>query len=57
MRSSPDPVLYNLLDEALLGVEDDVGHREKLTLPGLIARLSQGAPTAPASVTRHCTVG
>jgi len=53
MRSSPDPVLYNLLDEALLGAEDDVGHREKLTLPGLIARLSQGAPTALTGVQAH----
>lgn len=40
----------NLLDEPLLGVEDDAGQRDRVTLPGLLARLSRGQPTALTAV-------
>lgn len=44
---------HDLLDEPLLGIEDDVGRREKVTLPGLLARLSQGMPTSLTAVQAH----
>lgn len=47
------PSLYNLLTEPLLGVEARDGHRERVTLPGLLARLSQGVPTALTAVQAH----
>jgi CRISPR system Cascade subunit CasA len=53
MPESRPLLLYNLLDESLLGVEDDQGHRERVTLPGLLARLSQGKPTALTAVQAH----
>lgn len=53
MPESPPLLLHNLLDELLLGVEDDQGHRKKVTLPGLLARLSQGLPTALTAVQAH----
>jgi CRISPR system Cascade subunit CasA len=53
MRNSSAPLLHNLLDEPLLGVEDDQGRRKKLTLPGLLARLSHGRPTALTAVQAH----
>ncbi len=53
MRSSSPPPLFNLLDEPLLGVEDDLGRRGKVTLPGLLARLSMGEPTSLTAVQAH----
>jgi CRISPR system Cascade subunit CasA len=46
-------LLHNLLDEPLLGVEDDQGHLDKVTLPGLLARLSHAKPTALTAVQAH----
>ena len=45
--------LYNLLDDALVGVEDGTGRRESVSLPGLLARLSQGVPTTLAALQAH----
>ena len=45
MSKSPPLLLHSLLDEPILGIEDDGGHRAKTTLPGLLARLPQGTPT------------
>lgn len=53
MPESPPRLLYNLLDEPLLGVEDQDGHRANVTLPGLLARLSHGTSTALTSVQSH----
>lgn len=53
MRNDSPPLLYNLLDEPLLGVEDDRGCREKVTLPGLLARLSTGTPTVLTALQAH----
>ena len=41
---------YDLLREPLLGVEDHEGRRTKVTLPGLLERLSQGIPTSLTAV-------
>lgn len=50
----PAPLLlYNLLDEPLLRIEDDHAHRDNVTLPGLLARLSQGKPTTLAALQAH----
>jgi CRISPR system Cascade subunit CasA len=50
----PAPLLlHSLLDEPVLGVEDDHGVRETVTLAGLLARLSNGAPTALTAVQAH----
>lgn len=53
MPESRPALLYNLLDEPLLGVEGEDGRPEKVTLPGLLARLSQGVPTALTGVQAH----
>ncbi len=49
----PDSMPYGLLDEPLLGAEDDAGVRVTVTLPGLLARLSQGVPTSLTAVQAH----
>jgi len=46
-------LLHNLLDEPLLGVEDQNGQRERVTLPGLLARLSRDVSTALTAVQAH----
>lgn len=53
MHESLPPLLHNLLDEPLLGIEDADGRREKVTLPGLLARLSHGTSTALTAVQAH----
>lgn len=53
MPQDSSSLLYNLLDEPLLGVEDLEGHRTKVTLPGLLARLSRGVPTALTATQAH----
>jgi len=53
MPSNVLPLLHNLLDEALFSVEDNLGRRTKVTLPGLLARLSLGMPTALTAVQAH----
>lgn len=45
--------LHSLLDDPLLGVEDDAGLRATVTLPGLLARLSSGTPTALTALQAH----
>jgi CRISPR system Cascade subunit CasA len=46
-------LLHDLLVEPLLGTEDDHGHLERVNLPGLLARLSHGSPTALTAVQAH----
>jgi len=46
-------LLHCLLDDPALGVEDDHGRRDKVSLPGLLARLSQGIPTTLTGVQAH----
>src|SRR5690348_15371509 len=46
-------LLHNLLEEPLFGVEDHDGRRDKVTLPGLLARLSRGTSTALTAVQAH----
>jgi CRISPR system Cascade subunit CasA len=41
---------HNLLDDELLGIEDDVAGRKRVSLPGLLARLSRGYPTTLTAV-------
>jgi CRISPR system Cascade subunit CasA len=53
MPESPQLVLYNLLEDPLLGVEDDNGRRDKVTLPGLLVRLSNGESTVLTGVQAH----
>ncbi len=53
MPDSVPLLLHNLLDEPLLGVEDNDDHRGKVTLPGLLARLSHGVPTTLTAVQAH----
>jgi CRISPR system Cascade subunit CasA len=50
---SSAPLLYNLLDEPLLGVEDGQGHRDRVTLPGLLARLGQREALSLTAVQAH----
>lgn len=49
----PAPVLYNLLDEPLLGVEDERGRRDRVTLPGLLSCLGRGESLALTAVQAH----
>lgn len=46
-------IRYNLLDEPLLGVEDATGRQKKVTLPGLLTRLSAGGAVALTAVQAH----
>ncbi|MFO0664566.1 MAG: hypothetical protein U0174_11480 [Polyangiaceae bacterium] len=46
-------ILYNFLDEALLGIEDAKGLRSRITLPGLLARLSCGESTSLTALQAH----
>lgn len=43
----------NLLDDAVLAVEGEKGKRDSTTLPGLLARLSQGKPTTLTALQAH----
>lgn len=45
--------LHDLLDDPILGIEDDVGSRKRVTLPGLLARLSQDVPTTLTALQAH----
>ncbi len=49
---SPDTE-YQLLDEPLFGVEDEAGWQHRLTLPGLLARLSSGAHAEFGALQAH----
>jgi len=51
-KSSP-PLLHNLLDDRLLGIEDKGGRRDRVTLPDLLARLSDGEPTTLTALQAH----
>lgn len=53
MPKSPPALLHNLLTDPLLGIEDNLGRRESATLPGLLARLSQGKPTTLTALQAH----
>lgn len=46
-------VLFSLLDEALLGVEGRDGARERVTLPGLLARWSRGESVEMTALQAH----
>jgi CRISPR system Cascade subunit CasA len=46
-------LLHCLLDDALLGVENDAGMRESVTLPGLLARLCRNEPTELTALQAH----
>ncbi|MBI4705393.1 MAG: type I-E CRISPR-associated protein Cse1/CasA [Deltaproteobacteria bacterium] len=50
--SLPD-LFHNLLDDRILGIEDDRGHRENVTLPGLLARLSRAEPVELTRLQAH----
>lgn len=53
MPKPPNLLLHNLLDDPLLGIEDNDGHRDNVTLPGLLARLSQGKATTLTALQAH----
>ncbi len=46
-------IAHSLLDEPVFGFEDDTGARGKVTLPGLLARLSRGEPTSLTGLQAH----
>jgi CRISPR system Cascade subunit CasA len=53
MPQSPKLILNNLLEDPLLGIEDDTGRSHKVTLPALLARLSHGESTGLTGVQAH----
>lgn len=50
---SAPTVLHDFLTEGLLSVEGDTGARTRVTLPGLLARLSQGIATELCALQAH----
>jgi hypothetical protein len=44
---------HSLLDDALIGIEDEAGTRHTVTLPGLLARLSSNEPIELTALQAH----
>ncbi len=57
-KHTPEPISnhasrYNLLVEPLLGIEHESGTRSRVTLPGLLERLSRGEPVELTAIEAH----